>query len=124
VTLIVPRRNQGPIVALDLGSLTAISVQYTGFSATRELDAFLLMSTATNLQEFRTALEYYDHASQNFSYTDIEGNIAFITSAEMPIREDLQAGTVNGLPPWFIRNGTGGNEWLPVQNPQPNQVLP
>jgi penicillin amidase len=32
--------------------------------------------------------------------------------------------TVNGLPPWFIRNGSGGNEWLPVQHPQPQQALP
>ena len=52
------------------------------------------------------------------------GNIAYFTSAEMPVREDLQAGTVNGLPPWFIRNGQGGNEWLPVQHPQPHQAIP
>ena len=42
----------------------------------------------------------------------------------MPVREDLQAGTVSGLPPWFIRNGQGGNEWLPVQHPQPAQAIP
>src|SRR5438034_4352330 len=42
----------------------------------------------------------------------------------MPIREDLQAGAVNGAPPFFVRNGLGGNEWLPVQNPQLGQVLP
>ena len=123
-TLIVPRRNRGPVIALDVANHTALTVQYSGFSATRELDAFLLLPIAQNLQEFRDALEYYDHASQSFAYSDIEGNIAYITTAEMPIREDLQAGAVNGLPPWFIRNGTGGNEWLPVQNPQPNQALP
>jgi acyl-homoserine lactone acylase PvdQ len=38
-TLIVPRRNNGPIVAFDSGSGTALSVQYTGFSPTRELDS-------------------------------------------------------------------------------------
>jgi len=42
----------------------------------------------------------------------------------MPVREDLQAGSVNGLPPWFIRNGQGGNEWLPVLHPQPQQAIP
>ena len=31
---------------------------------------------------------------------------------------------MNGLPPFFIRNGTGGNEWLPVQHPQPGQAIP
>jgi penicillin amidase len=43
---------------------------------------------------------------------------------QLPLREDLQAGTVNGLPPFFIRNGTGGNEWLPVTYPQPGQAVP
>jgi penicillin amidase len=42
----------------------------------------------------------------------------------MPLREDLEAGTVDGLPPFFVRDGTGGNEWLPVDDPQPNQALP
>ena len=26
--------------------------------------------------------------------------------------------------PSFLRDGTGGNEWLPVQNPQPGQAIP
>ena len=38
--LIVPRRNQGPIVQLDLATGVAISVQYAGFGGTREVDAF------------------------------------------------------------------------------------
>jgi penicillin amidase len=42
----------------------------------------------------------------------------------MPIREDLQAGVVTGLPPFFIRSGPGGNEWLALQHPQPNQAVP
>jgi acyl-homoserine lactone acylase PvdQ len=56
--------------------------------------------------------------------TDVEGNIAYFTSAELPLREDLQAGAVNGLPPFFIRNGTGGNEWLAVSHAQPGQAIP
>jgi len=43
---------------------------------------------------------------------------------EIPVREDLQSGSVAGVPPWFVRNGQGGNEWLPVRNPQPNQATP
>ena len=31
---------------------------------------------------------------------------------------------MNGLPPFFIRNGSGGNEWLPARNPQPGQAIP
>lgn len=124
VTLIVPRRNNGPILGLDLASGVALSVQYTGFSPTRELETFLIWNEAENLDDFRKGLQFFDVGSINWAYSDVRGNIAFFSSSEVPVREDLQAGTVNGLPPWFIRNGTGGNEWLPVQHPQPGQAIP
>jgi penicillin amidase len=127
-TLIVPRRNNGPIIQLDLDPDqdvgTALSVQYTGFSATREIDTFLIWDDARNLEDFQRGLQFFDVGGQNWAYADVAGNIAYFTSAELPVREDLQAGGVNGLPPFFIRNGTGGNEWLPVQNPQPGQAIP
>jgi penicillin amidase len=122
--LIVPRRNNGPIVGLDLASGTGLSVQYTGFSGTRETETFRLWNLAQDLEQFVDALQRFDFGSQNWVFADLEGNIAYFTSAEMPLREDLQAGTVNGLPPYFIRNGTGGNEWLPLANPQPAQAVP
>jgi penicillin amidase len=123
-TLIVPRRNNGPIIQLDQAAGTALSVQYTGFSATREIDTFLIWDDARNLADFRRGLDLFDVGGQNWAYSDVEGNIAYFTSAELPLREDLQAGTVNGLPPYFIRNGGGGNEWLPARNPQPGQAIP
>ena len=123
-TLIVPRRNNGPIINIDPTTGVALSVQYTGFSPTRELDAFRYFNFAKGLDDFKDALQFFDFGSQNFAYMDTDGNIAYFTSAEMPIREDLQAGTINGLPPYLIRNGTGGNEWLPVTNPQPQQAVP
>ena len=129
-TLIVPRRNQGPIVALDAASGTALSVQYAGFSATRELDTFRIWNAARGLADFRAGLDLFDVGSQNWVYGDVDGNIAYFTSAEMPLREDLQANTVDGLPPFFIRDGTGGNEWIPagpgrpVHHAIPYQILP
>ncbi len=118
-TLIVPRRNDGPIIALDAAAGTALSVQYTGFSATREIDSFRLWNRAGNVSEFEEGLRYFDFGSQNWAYADIDGNIAYFTSAEMPLREDLAALTVNGLPPFFLRDGTGGNEWLPAGPDRP-----
>jgi penicillin amidase len=123
-TLIVPRRNNGPIVQLELAAGRALSVQYTGFSGTREVDTFVAWSRARNLDDFRRGLQWFDSGTQNFAYADIQGHIAYFAAAEVPVREDLQAGTVAGVPPWFIRNGTGGNEWLPVQHPQPGQAIP
>jgi penicillin amidase len=115
--LTLPRRNNGPVIA-DLGGGLALSVQYTGFGGTRELETFRLFNFARNLDDFITALQYFDVGSQNFIYGDIEGNIAYFTSGEVPLREDLQANTVSGAPPWFIRNGQGGNEWL--RDPSPD----
>ncbi|MDX1499712.1 MAG: penicillin acylase family protein [Woeseiaceae bacterium] len=141
-TIIVPRRNHGPIVEL-LGApgpgavVPALSVQYTGFSATRELDTFRIWNEAQNLKDFEQGLRFFDFGSQNWVYGDNAGNVAYFASAEMPVRSDLAQGlvapgTLPGffppgvpVPPWFIRDGTSGDhEWLPVENPQPGQAVP
>lgn len=123
-TLIVPRRNNGPILSLDMATGKALSVQYTGFSGTREFDTLYAWNRARDLADFQRARQWFDSGTQNFAYADIHGNIAYFASSEVPVREDLQAGSVVGAPPWFIRNGQGGNEWLPVQHPQPGQAIP
>src|SRR5438093_6791342 len=121
-TLIVPRRDRGPIISFNPATGAALSVQYVGFGPTQELEAFLLINRARNLDDFKDALQRFDVGSQNFVYADVRGNIAYFTSGEVPVREDLQAGTVTGAPPWLVRNGQGGNEWLPVTNRQPHQA--
>lgn len=124
VVLVVPRRNNGPIVELDLEVGIGLSIAYTGFSGTREIDTFRLFNEAQNLPDFVAALQRFDVGSQNWAYADTGGNIAYFSSAEAPLREDLEARTVAGLPPWLIRNGTGGNEWVPLSTPQPFQSVP
>jgi len=126
ITFVVPRRNNGPIV--DVSGNTGISVQYTGWGPTFELDAFREINRATSMAEFEAALQKFDVGSQNFVYADIDGNIAYFTSAENPIRADLQNDMApdGGIPPFLIRDGSGAlnHEWLPVQNPQPDQAVP
>jgi penicillin amidase len=123
-TLIVPRRNNGPIIELDQATGMALSVQYTGSGPTCELDTFLQIDRASNLRDFVAALQFFGVGAQNFVYADRKGNIAYFTAGALPIREDLQANTVNGSPPWFIRDGQGGNEWMAVRHPQPHQGVP
>lgn len=123
-TLIVPRRNNGPLISFDAKAGSGISVQWTGFSGSRDLEAALAWNEARNLSEFKTGISFFSTATLNLAYSDVDGNIACFAIGEVPVREDLQAGTVNGLPPFFIRNGTGGNEWLPPIHPQPNQSIP
>jgi len=127
ITFVSPRRNNGPLLDLDSNASTALFVQYTGWGLTNEITFLLEMDKARNLDEYKAALQYFDVGSQNWIYSDVEGNIGYFTSAEKPLRADLAAGTVDGgIPPWFIRDGTGAlnHEWLPVMNPQPAQSLP
>jgi penicillin G amidase len=120
-TVVVPRRNDGPIVSLS-GS-TALTVQYTGFGATREIDFFRGLLRARTVGQAIRAQRFFDVGSQNWMYVDDRGNIGYKTSAEIPLREDLQRGSVTGLPPWFIRNGTGGNEWIADSSRASDQAL-
>ena len=123
--LIVPRRNNGPIVTDVTDATTALSVMYTGFSGTREIDAFRGFNLARGLDDFVDALQSFDVGSQNWSYADVAGNIAYYTSAEVPLRRDLQAGAVVLPGPAFIRNGTSAaTDWLPLNTPQPGQAIP
>lgn len=124
LTITIPRRNHGPV--LSITNDTGISVAYTGWGPTRELEAIRRINRANNLDEFRTALTYFDVGSQNFGYAGTDGTIAYFTSAEAPVREDLQSNTVDGVPPFLIRDGSGArkNEWLPVSHPQTNQAVP
>lgn len=126
VTVTVPRRNDGPIAQI-IGS-NGLSIAYTGWGATFELESFRRINRARNVQQFRDALTYFDFGSQNFAYADVDGNIAYFVSAEAPVRTDLQTQNApgGGVPPWFIRDGSGAlkHDWLPVQNRQPNQATP
>lgn len=126
VTIIVPRRNNGPVVSIS-GS-TGLSVAYTGWGATNELETFRRLPRSRNVQEFRDNLSYFDVGSQNFAYADTDGNIAYFATAESPLRRDLQtlSRPDGGVPPFLIRDGSGAraHDWLPRTTSYPNQAVP
>ncbi len=127
----VPFRSFGPIldigdpsVLVSGGVTTALVLQYTGFHATREIQTFLGWARADNLAEFRAALEDFDVGSQNWAYTDVEGNLAYFSSAELPLRRDLEAGSVFGAPPYFVRDGSGPANWVEDPARSQGQAIP
>lgn len=122
----IPYRNFGTIVGVSPATGTSISFQYTGLDATRELETFLTWQRADTLAEFKDALRFFDFGSQNWSYVDVEGNVAYFTGAEMPLREDLQLGFVAGPGPAFVRDGTGAfpHEWIADPTPAADQANP
>ncbi len=124
VTVLVPRRNFGPV--LQITGAAGLSVAWMGFRATGEIDTVRAVNRASNLDEFRAALQTFNVGSQNWAYADVEGNIAYFTPVNVPVRDDLQNlnAPAGGVPPFLIRDGTGAlrHGWLPTQNPQPGQV--
>lgn len=129
ITYLVPRRNYGPIFTVDpsnLSNIRGLSLQYTGWGATRELESILRFGRARNLDEFKEALQLFDFGSQNWAYADVDGNIAYFTSGEVPLREDLEAGAVQGAQPWFVRDGTHSvpNEWIAAAERGPGHGVP
>ncbi|WP_237715947.1 penicillin acylase family protein [Rubrivivax gelatinosus] len=118
--LLVPRH--GPVVQMDTAAGSAITIQWIGAGPTRELDAYRLLNRAASLEDVRAALQYFDVGSQNFVVGDVDGRMAWFTSGEVPLREDLQAGAVAGAPPYLVRNGQGGNEWLKKASPGPTDA--
>jgi penicillin amidase len=127
----VPFRSFGPIldisdpsVIITGGVTTALTLQYTGFHATRELSTFQAWNRAQNLSDFLAGLADFDAGSQNWAYADVDGNLAYFSSAENPLRKDLELGTVTGVPPFFIRDGSGANNWVPDPAHSQGQAIP
>ena len=122
VVLTVPRRNNGPIVDLrSIGRRRRHGDQRPVHRFQRHARARDVPAAQPRAQrhEFVAALQYFDVGSQNFIYGDIDGNIGYFSTAKCRCARTCRPSTVDGSPPWFIRNGQGGNEWL--QGPDPTR---
>ena len=113
------------VLAPPFGITTALVLQYTGFHATQELQTFSIWNRAENLADFQAGLDQFDVGSQNWAYADTAGNLAYFSSAEMPLRTDLESGAVAGLPPFFVRDGASGlNNWIDDPAKSQGQAIP
>ncbi len=129
-----PFRSHGSVVDIDdisifLGGATetdALILQFTGFHATREVQTFRIWNRARNVEEFLVGVQAFDFGSQNWAYADAEGNLGYFSSAELPLRRDLEQGEVHGLPPYFVRDGSGPANWISIPEDQrpPDQAIP
>ena len=129
----VPFRSDGPIIDIadpgvlefPFGVTEVLVLQYTGFHATQELQTFKQWNRAGDLDDFREGLDNFDVGSQNWAYADVEGNLAYFSSAENPLRSDLENGAVEGVPPYLVRDGTSGlNNWIPDEARSQGQRIP
>ena len=99
--------RHGPIIndlTEDEGTDMPISFRWTAQEPSRILLSVILLNQATNFEEFREALRYWDTPSQNIVYADIQGNIGYQTPSRIPIRKNG-----DGLTP--VPGWTGEYEW-------------
>jgi penicillin amidase len=91
----------GPVV--DEQDDEVISMRWTGHEPSTEFKFMYLLNRASNVDEFRDALNYYQLGAQNFIYADINGNIFYQPTGKVPIR--------NGAPYLPLDGSSGEYEW-------------
>ena len=108
VVLDVLITHHGPImndVIGDLENAEPMALRWTALEDVRLFKAVALINLASNWDEFREALSYWDVPSQNFVYADLDGNIGYQSPGKIPIRAPGHQGLVP-VPGW-----TGEYEW-------------
>ncbi len=71
---------------LDLPEPFAVSLAWQSLQPSTLVEAIIGLNQAGNYEEFRAAASRWDIAAQNLVYADIEGNIAYQATGEIPIR--------------------------------------
>ncbi len=82
-----------------------LAFSWTALQPGTLMKSVLLLDQATNWEEFREALSYWDVPSQNFVYADVEGNIGYQAPGRIPIR----AAGDGSMP---VPGWTGEYEWV------------
>lgn len=81
-----------------------VSLAWKGHDISHELWALYRMNQATNIDEFRSAVEQFNSPGINFIYADSDNNIALFSGADLPVRNHNPIAFRNGWDPdhqWF-----------------------
>lgn len=107
ITLSVWKTHHGPIINDVEGwsDLQPVALQWTDLEGSRLFHALVQMNLATNWDEFRNALSYWDAPKENFVYADAAGNIGSQSVGKVPLRVPGSTGVLP-VPGW-----TGTYEW-------------
>ncbi len=93
----------GPVVYEADSPQSVIAYRWTGHEPTHEGAAFFGFMTASNLSEFKTALDLFEVGAQNFVYADVDGNIYYRSQGKVPLRK--------GKPFLPLDGSSGEYEW-------------
>ena len=90
---------------LELPEPYAVSLAWQSLQPSTLVEAIIGLNQAVTYEEFRPAASKWDIAAQNLVYADVEGNIAYQSTGEVPIR-------AAGDGSWPVPGWTGEHEWL------------
>lgn len=80
--------HHGPIIsALHNIEGDDISMCWSGYDMSNELQAVYLLNRAEDWHDFDKALSFFNSISQNFIYADVNGNIGLKSGGGVPIRK-------------------------------------
>ncbi len=94
--------RHGPVIFDNGGE--HLAVRWTAAEAASYALAFLDIDRARNWQEFNAALAGYPGPGQNFVYADVDGNIGYHATGQLPIRHNF----TGDVP---LDGASGQNEW-------------
>jgi penicillin amidase len=104
-TLVVRFTRHGPVMTPVLeGVEQVLALRWTALDGGQLLRSFYMLDHASNWEEFREALRYFQAPAQNLVYADVEGNIGYQMPGDIPIRAKGE-----GLVP--VPGWTGEYEW-------------
>jgi len=95
--------RHGPVVS-DANEKDVLSLQWTAHLISNEMEAFIRINRARNLDEFKEGLKHFTVPAQNFVYADTQGNIAYFCNGKIPIRK-------KGMGILPVDGSTGEYEW-------------
>jgi penicillin amidase len=120
VTFDVMTTRHGPVIsdtyleedqfdssALDLPEPYVVALSWQTLQPSTLVEAIIGLNRARDYEEFRSATSKWDIAAQNVVYADVDGNIAYQSTGEVPIR-------ATGDGAWPVPGWTGEHEWVGV----------
>jgi penicillin amidase len=87
-----------------------MSWRWTGFEPTRDFLGIFALNSIKSPEDFKAALDLFDVGAQNWIYGDVNGNIAWYPSHQLPVRSHIAAGDTTH-PPYLPMPGDGSAEW-------------
>jgi len=126
ITILVRETHLGPIIndnrldketgeILGFNNDDPLVLRWTALDPGTTSRAIVKLNRATNWEEFRSALRYWDVPGQNFVYADVAGNIGYQATGRIPFRASHHSGLLP-VPGW-----TDEFEW---QGFIPFEILP